>query len=82
MDTSAFRKSQGWTLKEMASRLGIQSRGRASELERGVIEWPTDLAIKMARLSDGALPVSALRPDLHDVRVLRPGESVVSEARA
>ena len=81
MDAATFRKSQGWTLNQLAARLGIQSRGRASELERGVIEWPTDLAIKMARLSNGALPVSTLRPDLHDVRVLLPGEVVVHEAR-
>ena len=41
----------------------------------------TDLAIAIDRLTDGEVPVSSLRPDLHDVRVLKPGQTI-AEARA
>ena len=68
MQCASWRKSKGWTQRELAARLGLKSPGRLSTLESGADKWPTDLAIALDRLSAGELPVATLRPDLHDVR--------------
>ncbi len=73
MDLLHWRKSQGITLEAMASGVGLRSKGRMSRIERGVERCPTDLAIAIDRLTSGEVPVAALRPDLHDVRVLQLG---------
>lgn len=65
-----WRESKGWTQEHLAIQLGLRSKGHVSRLERG-LGLTTDLAIALDRLSDGALPVASLRPDLHDVRVVR-----------
>lgn len=75
MDVRSFRKSKGWSQGQLATELGLASKGRVNTLENGKDSWPTDLAIAMDRLSRGAVPVRELRPDLHDVRVLQPGHS-------
>lgn len=67
----AFRRSRGWSQAELARRLGISSRGHISDWETGKERVPAEHAIALDRLSDGALPVASLRPDLHDVRVVR-----------
>lgn len=72
MKPAIWRKSKGMSQAALAERLGLASRGRISSLESGADQWPTDLAIAMDRLSKGDVPVAELRPDLHDVRVLRP----------
>jgi transcriptional regulator with XRE-family HTH domain len=71
MHPAKWRKSNGLSQGDLAHRLGIASKGRVSNLERGIERWPTDLAIAMDRISQGAVPVSELRDDLHDVRVIR-----------
>lgn len=79
MDVRSWRKSKGWRLEDLGIQLGLQSKGRVSRLERGVERWPTDLAITVDRISLGEVPVATLRPDLHDVRVVRaPADSRVS----
>lgn len=70
-----WRKRVGISQDDLGIQLGLQSRGRVSELERGIVAWPTDLAIRMDRLSAGAVTVAELRPDLHDVRVIRPDQA-------
>ncbi len=65
----AWRLSRGWSQGDLGSRLGIRSKGQVSRLEKGV-GVTTDLAIAIDRLTAGEVTVAALRPDLHDVRVL------------
>lgn len=69
------------SLRETAIQLGLQSPGRLSTLESGGDRWPTDLAIAADRLTGGEVPVRELRPDLHDVRVLHPGDPDPNPAR-
>ena len=78
MDPRKWRKSKGLSQVALAERLGLESRGRMSDLENGVVRWPTDLAIAMDRVSDGEVPVAELRADLHDVRVVRRSEAQAS----
>jgi len=68
----AWRLSRGWSQGDLGSRLGIRSKGQISRLEKGV-GVTTDIAIAIDRLTSGEVPVAALRPDLHDVRVLQLG---------
>lgn len=70
MDLQHWRKSKGITLEALASGAGIRSKGRMSRIERGKERCPTDLAIAIDRLTAGEVTVAALRPDLHDVRVI------------
>ena len=72
MSLATWRKSKGLTLEQTAARAGIQSKGRMSRIERGIERCPTDLAIAIDRLTQGAVSVAELRPDLHDVRVIQP----------
>lgn len=72
MKPEVWRKANNLTLEDTARQLGLKSRGRLNTLERGHARWPTDLAIEMDRISGGAVPVRELRPDLHDVFVIRP----------
>lgn len=71
MEPAKWRKQFGLSQGELAHRLGLKSRGRISSLESGHEPWPTDLAIAMDRLTRGKVQVADLRPDLHDVRVIR-----------
>ncbi|MGW8705433.1 helix-turn-helix domain-containing protein [Brevundimonas sp. NPDC055814] len=72
MSLATWRKSRGLTLEQTAAQAGIQSKGRMSRIERGIERCPTDLAIAIDRLTQGAVSVAELRPDLHDVRVIQP----------
>lgn len=79
MEPAKWRKQFGLSQGQLAHRLGLKSRGRISSLESGAEPWPTDLAIAMDRLTRGVVQVADLRPDLHDVRVIRsPNDSQVS----
>lgn len=71
MKLAAWRKSVRMSQADLAKRLGLKSRGHISSLENGAERVSADIAISIDRLSDGAVPVAALRPDLHDVRVIR-----------
>jgi transcriptional regulator with XRE-family HTH domain len=70
MSLKSWRKSKGWSQAELGTRLGLGSKGHVSRLESGV-GVTTDIAIAIDRLSKGDVPVAALRPDLHDVRVVQ-----------
>ncbi|MBO9500782.1 helix-turn-helix transcriptional regulator [Brevundimonas sp. A19_0] len=70
MMLATWRKSKGWTQTDLA-RAVRKSKPLISGLETGAIAATTDLAIAIDRLSCGEVPVHALRPDLHDVRVVR-----------
>lgn len=71
MSLASWRKSKGWTQDDLATRVG-RSKPLISGLETGRVIATTDLAIAFDRLSGGEVPVAELRPDLHDVRVVRP----------
>lgn len=73
MEVATWRKRERITQSTLAERLGLGgSKGRISRLERKADKWPTDLAIKLDRLTGGEVTVAELRPDLHDVRVVQP----------
>jgi DNA-binding XRE family transcriptional regulator len=57
---------------DLASKVGLKSRGQIADIERGRETPSAEIAIKIDRLSGGLVPVHELRPDLHDVRVVRP----------
>lgn len=67
-----FRSENHWSQQALAGLLGLNSRGRISDIERGVEQASAELAIQMDRLSAGRVPVASTRPDLHDVRVVQP----------
>lgn len=54
----------------MAQKLGLRSKAQISGFETGSVTPSADLAIAIDRLTQGAVPVAELRPDLHDVRVI------------
>lgn len=72
MHPDTWRKQAGLTRRELAIQLELRSPGRLADLINGRAPWPTDLAIRIDRLTHGAVPVRALRPDLSDVRVIQP----------
>lgn len=67
---SKWRESRGISQGELAEAIGLRSRAQISDIERGRQKASADLAIRIDRLTRGAVPVRALRPDLHDVRVI------------
>jgi DNA-binding transcriptional regulator YdaS (Cro superfamily) len=76
---TTWRKSRGLSQVALAERLGLQSRGQISDIETGAERVSAENAIKIDRLTAGEVTVADLRPDLADVRVLRPGQRVTSE---
>lgn len=70
MKLSAWRKANGMSQQDLASALRLKAKSHVSRLEKGV-GVTTDIAIAIDRLTSGEVPVAALRPDLHDVRVLQ-----------
>lgn len=72
MDVKTYRISRGWSQNVLARHIGLRSRGQVSDIENGRERVSADVAIKLDRLSRGLCPVSETRPDLHDVRVVRP----------
>ena len=67
-----WRKSVGWPQERLAGCLGLKSKAQISGFETGTIEPTAELAIAIDRLTKGAVRVADLRPDLKDVRVVRP----------
>ena len=72
MDLKSWRISEKWSQSRLADHLGLRSRGQVSDIERGRESVSAEIAIKLDRLSSGKVTVRELRPDLHDVRVVRP----------
>lgn len=73
------RESRGWSQSDLARALGLKSKGYISRIETGAERVSAENAIKIDRLTAGEVTVADLRPDLADVRVLRPGQRVTSE---
>ena len=73
------RESRGWSQSDLAKALGLRSKGHVSRIENGAERASAELAVKIDRLTAGEVTVADLRPDLADVRVLRPGQRVTSE---
>lgn len=73
-----YRAKKGWPQQGLADRLGLKSRGRVGDIERGAEQASAELAILMDRISDGEVPVCKTRPDLHDVVVVRGPHSGAS----
>lgn len=71
-----YRRAHGFSLEEFAARIGLKSKGHLNRLERDGQKASTDLAIRIDRVTHGAVPVRALRPDLSDVRVMQPSDSL------
>lgn len=74
-----WRQREHISQKALAERVGLRSRGQIADLERGRQPASAELAIAIDRLTAGEVTVADLRPDLADVRVLRPGQRVTSE---
>ena len=70
MRLSEWRKSKGWPQAAVAERLGLSSKSQTSGYETGALPPTVEIAIAIDRLTDGAVRVADLRPDLQDVRVI------------
>lgn len=70
-----FRMKRGLSQQQVADAVGLSSRGQVSDIERGHERASADIAIAIDRLTAGEVPVRELRPDLHDVRVIRADEA-------
>ena len=75
MMLSDWRELKGLSQGDLAEAVGLRSRAQISDIERGRQKASADLAIRIDRLTGGAVPVRILRPDLHDVRVIQPSNS-------
>lgn len=68
MTISEFRHNQGWSLDQLASNLGLTSKGHASDIERGAAKCSVRVALELERLSGGSLVASELNADVALVR--------------
>lgn len=75
MGLRSFRIGRNWSQARLAHELGLKSRGQVADIESGAERASAEIAIKVDRLTAGEVPVHELRPDLHDVRVVRPTEA-------
>ncbi len=57
-----LRDRRGWTLEQLADRIGLKSKGRMSEIERGVTEPSPEVALRLEEISDGLIDAAALSP--------------------
>lgn len=68
-----LRKSLGLSLADFGTRIGVASKGRVSEIERGVIPCPQRVALNIEQLSAGAINAA----DLNDA--VRAARSIPSD---
>lgn len=73
MNMHQWRKKSGLSQSQVALALGLRSKSHISRIESGAERASAEMAIAIDRLTSGEVPVAALRPDLHDVRVLQLG---------
>lgn len=71
MDVKSWRVSEKLSQSRLADHLGLRSRGQVADIESGRERASAEIAIKLDRLTRGKVPVHEVRPDLHDVRVVR-----------
>lgn len=75
-----LRKSLGLSLADFGTRIGVASKGRVSEIERGVIPCPQRVALKIEQLSAGTINAADLNDAVRAARAVT-GNDVVTEAR-
>lgn len=64
MDLESFRKSRGLTQEQLASELGLVSKGYVSRIETGDVRAPIKLALQIERWSGGEVrAVELLSPE-------------------
>jgi transcriptional regulator with XRE-family HTH domain len=71
----ALRSARGETLEEFGRKIGVNSKGRMSRIERGELAPTADQALAIEALSDGHIDASALNPIIAKAR----GVDVVNE---
>ena len=71
MDVRTLRIQRGLTLDQLATLLGMRSRGRLSEMERGEKPVPVHLALKIETWSGGLISASSLNSDVAAVETAR-----------
>ena len=71
MNLKSWRIRRNLSQADVATSLGLKSRGQVADIERGRQEASAEVAIRLDRHSKGEVPVFETRPDLHDVRVVR-----------
>lgn len=59
-----LRKDLGLSQEQFARRLGLNSKGHISQLERGDASCSVETALKIESLSEGRVPASSLNPDI------------------
>lgn len=67
MTPALFRKSLKLSQADLARELGVRSKGYISDLESGRQPWPLKLALKLERLSAGAVPAASICPEAADL---------------
>ena len=74
MDIKTLREQRGLSVGDLATILGMSSRGRLSEMERGIKPVPVHLALKIETWSGGLIKAGDLNKDVAVVeRARQPG---------
>lgn len=71
----SLRKEMGLTQEEFSRRVGLNSGGRLSCVERGIAPCPLRVALKIESLSDGRIDAADL---CDDVKLARHGKRFTS----
>lgn len=74
-----LRKSLGLSLADFGKRIGVASKGRVSEIERGVIPCPQRIALKIEQLSAGKINAADLNDAVRAARAITDNAAI--EAR-
>ena len=59
-----YRAKKGWPQQGLADRLGLKSRGRIGDIERGAEQASAELAILMDRIDIDILAKTPIEPSL------------------
>lgn len=78
MQLRPWRKREKISQTALAAAIGLKSHAQIADFESGRQRLSAENAIAIDRLTSGEVPVRELRPDLHDVRVIRAPEAGVS----
>lgn len=65
---AALRQERGESLAEFAAAVGCNSKGRMSEIERGIATPTVAQALQLERLSGGRIDAGALNEDVKAAR--------------
>lgn len=71
MTLAELRDELKLSLEEFAGRLGLKSKGYASQLERGDVGCSVEVALKIEKLSEGRIQAATLNPDVARVEQAR-----------